>query len=156
MFPTQDTEVPPGIGHARTSALVSWTFWKWPVQDPQENMFSISFVRKRVFPRKQFLKIGQRPLVNYTCINPWKHTRTVIPNAQISLGRVTEYSSEITISGASQFHVPPRGVSTVMLNEEEVRYELPKWVKSARPSGEISTFICQVSINLSSRILKNK
>ena len=94
--------------------------------------------------------------VNYARINTWKPTRAVIPNAQISLGRVTGYSSEITISGANQFHVPPRGVSTVMLNEEEVRCEWPKSVRSARPSGEISIFICQACMIPSNRLLEDK
>ena len=137
-FPTQNTKIPPGIGHARTGALVIRTFWQWSNHDPLEDRSTVSCVRKGFFLRKQLLK----PAVKCACTNPWKHTRTVIPNAQISLGRVAGYSSDIMTSGASQFNVPPWGVSTDMLNKEEVKCEYPKSVRSARPSGEISTFIC--------------
>lgn len=76
------------------------------------------------------------------CLFRRKHTRAVIPNAQTSPGRVMAYWSDSTFSGASQFHEPPQGRSTVMLNEELARCEWPKSVRSARPSSEISTFIC--------------
>jgi len=92
------------------------------------------------FPRKQFLKNCRLTAVK---LFRRKHTRTVIPNAQISPGRVMAYWSDSMFSGASQFHEPPRGRSTVMLNEELAKCEWPKSVRSARPSAEISTFICQ-------------
>jgi len=76
---------------------------------------------ERSFPREQFLYIFNSALQKR--VND-KHTRTVIPNAHISVA--IDCSPLSNISGAIQSAVPPSGAEPEMENEEFLNSEKPK------------------------------